>query len=149
MRSSVLKKELPDHHDADLVIKLYELRREPVMRESRSAINREFWPKTFDDVLAVRKSDHPLNAPFRQTHTYWEMVYGMAKYGIIHPDFMMESCSEGLYLFARMEPFVAQYREKIDERAFMNAQWITNNSDAGKRLLEHYRRRVQQVMATK
>jgi hypothetical protein len=145
----VLKKELPDHHDADLVIKLYDLRREPVMRESRGAINRDFWPKTFDDVLAVRKGDHPLNAPFRQTHTYWEMVYGMAKYGIIHADFMMESCSEGIYLFARMEPFVEQYREKIDARAFMNAQWIANNCDSGKRLLEHYRRRVQQVMATK
>ena len=47
-----LQKDMPDHHDADLVIKLYELRREPVMRESRSAINRQFWPATAEEALA-------------------------------------------------------------------------------------------------
>ena len=37
---------LPNHHDADIVIKLYDLRREPVMRASRDAITMKFWPKS-------------------------------------------------------------------------------------------------------
>jgi hypothetical protein len=40
-----MSKTAPDHHDAELVLKVYDLRREPVMRESRDAINRDFWPR--------------------------------------------------------------------------------------------------------
>jgi hypothetical protein len=145
----MLTKDFPDHHDADLIIKLYELRREPVMREARKDILSKFWPRSFDDVLAVSKSDHPLNSAFRQTSTYWEMVYGMAKHGVIHADFMMESCGEGLYLYARMEPYVAQYREKIRATGFRNAEWIVAHSEYAKTLLEHYRARVQATLAAK
>jgi hypothetical protein len=145
----MLTKDFPDHHDADLIIKLYELRREPVMREARKDILSRFWPKSFEDVLAVNKGDHPLNSAFRQTSTYWEMVYGMAKHGVIHADFMIESCSEGLFLYARMEPYIAQYREQIRATGFRNAEWITTHSEAARAQLEHYRKRVQAVLATK
>jgi hypothetical protein len=146
--AQMLTKDFPDHHDADLIIKLYELRREPVMREARKDILSKFWPRSFDDVLAVTKIDHPLNSAFRQTSTYWEMVYSMAKHGVIHADFMMESCGEGLYLYARMEPYVAQYRE-LRPNGFRNAEWIVTHSEAAKALLEYYRKRVQTTLAGK
>ena len=78
------------------------------MRESRNAINRDFWPKSFADVLAVTKADHPLNAPWRQTTTYWEMVYGTVKHGIVNADYFMESNGEGLFLFARVAPYLEE-----------------------------------------
>ena len=40
-----MPKATPDHHDAELLIQVYDLRRESVMRESRQAILRDFWPK--------------------------------------------------------------------------------------------------------
>lgn len=142
-------KDHPDHHDADLVLRMYDLRREAVMRQSRSAINRDFWPKTFDDVAAVTKSDHPLNAPFRQTSTYWEMVYGMAKHGIVDADFLAENNGEGIFLYARVAPFLEQLRRLRSPREFQNAEWITTRCETGRRLLEHYRARVAQVMASR
>ena len=145
----MLTKDFPDHHDAELVLKLYDLRREPVMRESRAAINAKFWPRAWEDVLAVTRSDHPLNAAFRQATTYWEMAYGMAKFGVIHADFMMESCSEGMYVYAKVEPYVAQYREQVNPRAFLNAEWVATHSETAKRELERYRRRVQAQLATR
>ena len=65
-----MPKDYPDHHDAELILKLYELRRDPVMRESRAAMNAWF-PKTFDDVMALTKPDHPQNAAFRQVSGFW------------------------------------------------------------------------------
>lgn len=141
-------KDFPDHHDAELVLKLYDLRREQVMRESRSAVNGKYWPKTQDEAIAVLKADHPLNAAFRQVMTYWEMAYGMARHGILHPDYMVESNSEGLYLFARVEPYLEAFR-KSNARAFRSAEWIATESAEGRRVLEHYRQRVQQTLATK
>lgn len=147
--TSMLKKDYPDHHDAELVIRLYELRREPVMRESRSAINAQFWPRTFDDVLAVTKADHPLNAAWRQTSTYWEMAYGMVKHGVLHSEFTMESCGEGMFLFARVEPYVAGLREQWNPLAFQNAEWVAKNSARAGVLLDLYRKRVQAMLASK
>ena len=142
-------KDFPDHHDAELVLRLYELRREPVMRESRHAINRTFWPASLDDVLALTKPDHPLNAAFRQTSTYWEMVYGMAKHGVIHTDFLLESAGEGLLLFARVEPYLDEYRAAVNPRAFRNAEWVASNSDLARQLMELHRKRIQQQAAAK
>jgi hypothetical protein len=78
-------KESPDHHDADLILKIYDLRMEAVLRESRAKLRAEFWPGNAEEAIAVTRGDHPLNTAYRQVSTYWEMVYGMAHYGVIHP----------------------------------------------------------------
>lgn len=144
-----MPKEYPDHHDAELVIKLYELRREPVMRESRNAINRNFWPASFEDVSAVTTNpEHPLNAPYRQMGTYWEMVYGMAKHGVVHAEFMLETNGEGLLLFARVAPWLEKIRES-SPRAFVNAEWITKHSATGRAMHEMFTARVQKQLATR
>jgi hypothetical protein len=140
---------MPDHHDAELVIKLYELRREATMRQARSAMHSKFWPKSFDDVAAVWKPDHPLNTAYRQTSTYWEMVYGMAKHEIIDPEFLLESCGEGLSLFARIEPYLEQIRQSDSPRAFQNAEWVATHSELGRQMLARLRARVEQTLAAR
>ena len=142
MNDSMILKESPDHHDADLVLKLYDLRREAVMRESRNAINSRYWPKSTEEALAVLQPSHPLNGPFRQTGGYWEMVYGMARHGIVHTEFLVENSGEGLFLFARVQPFLAAIRENANPRAFTNAEWIVSHSPLAQSLLEMFRARV-------
>ena len=139
-------KEAPDHHDADLVLKLYDLRREAVMRESRNAINSKFWPRKAEEAVAITATDHPLNVAFRQTSGYWEMVYGMARHGIIHPDFLVENSGEGLCLFARVEPYLDQIRQATSPRAFRNAEWVVANCPTGKVLMEGFRARVKRAL---
>ncbi|HEX6433888.1 MAG TPA: hypothetical protein VFZ87_06585 [Gemmatimonadales bacterium] len=139
-------KEAPDHHDADLVLKLYDLRREPVMREARQTINSQFWPRNAEEAIAVTTSEHPLNVPFRQTAGYWEMVYSMARHGIIHPDFLVENNGEGLFLYARVEPYLTAFRQASSPRAFRNAEWVSLNCETGRVLVEGYRARIQRVL---
>jgi len=142
-------KEAPDHHDADLVLKLYDLRRETVMRESRNAINSKFWPRTAAEAIAVTAAEHPLNVAFRQTSGYWEMVFGMARHGIIHPDFLVENNGEGLLLYARVEPYLPEFRQAVSPRSFRNAEWVAANSATGQVLMEGYRARVKRILETR
>lgn len=144
-----MSKEMPDHHDAELAFRAYELRREPVMRESRSAINRDFWPKSFDELVAVTKSDHPLNAAWRQTTTYWEMVYGIVKHGIVNADYFMESSGEGMFLFARVAPYLEEFRREVSPVAYQNAEWVAKNTAAGQRMFAMFSARVQKLLAAK
>lgn len=137
-------KDFPDHHDADLALKLYDLRREAVMRESRAAIVSRFLPASWEDVLAVTAPDHPLNAAFRQVATYWEMVYAMARHGVMHGEFMMESSGEGLLLFTRIEPWLEQYRAHVgNPLAFRNAEWVSKETELGRLIAARFRKRFQ------
>ena len=144
-----MPKGMPDHHDAELALRVYELRRDPVMRESRGAINQKFWPKAYDDVKALTKADHPLNAAYRQVGSYWEMVYGFAKHGIVPPDFWLESNGEGLLLFAKVQPFLGQIRAELSPTAFRNAEWVSRESAEGRRLLQVFTDRVQKTLAAR
>ena len=143
-----MSKTTPDHADAELVIRLYDLRREAVMRKSRDTMNARFNPKTWDEFIAITKPEHPDNAAFRQVSTYWEMVYGMARYGVAHTEFLLESTGEGLFLFARVEPYLAAIRAATSPRAFSKAEWIANSSDLGKAILDNFRARVKKRFAT-
>ncbi len=144
-----MSKDHPDHHDAELAFRAYELRREAVMRESRNAINRDFWPKAYADVLAVTKPDHPLNAPWRQTTTYWEMVYGTVKHGIVNADYFMESNGEGIFLFARMAPYLEEFRREVSPVAFQNAEWVAKNTAVGQRMLAMFTARIKKALEAK
>jgi hypothetical protein len=144
-----MSKERPDHHDADLLIKVYDLRREEVMRKSRSMLLSQFWPKTYDEVKTVTTNgDHALNAAYRQCGTYWEMVYGMVKHGIVHADYFLESNGEGMFLFARVAPYLEQLRKDASPYAFRNAEWVARETTEGRRLFEMFQKRVEAKLAT-
>ena len=140
---AAMTKPAPDHHDADLILKFYDLRREPVMRESRDTIIQKFWPRNAAEACAVLTWDHPLNRAYRQVSSYWEMVYGMAKYGVVHTDFLLESNGEGLFVFAKVEPFLAEIRAASSPRAFEKAEWISKATELSQRIAGMFRARVK------
>ncbi len=140
-----MQKDYPDHHDAELVLRLYELRREPVMRESRNALNAKFIPKTYEEFAAVTKSDHPLNAAYRQVGTYWEMAYGLIKHGVLHAELAMESNGEGMLHFAKGQPWLERIRKEISPRAFVNAEWVATETEAGKRVFALFEERMKKA----
>lgn len=144
-----MPKEHPDHLDADLVLKLYDLRREPVIRESRDALARDFWPRNAEEALAVLRADHPLNRQWRQVSGYWEMVYGMARHGIIHGDFLVENNGEGLFLFARVEPWLEALRAASSPRTLRNTEWVATETATGRTMLEYFRKRVAAILASR
>ena len=45
--------------DAEIILKLYELRTEAVMREARAWITGEFWPTTAEEFFAVAGDPAP------------------------------------------------------------------------------------------
>ena len=138
----------PSFQDADIVLRLYELRREVVMRESRDMLNQKFLPKNFDDVKEVMTNfTNPLNRPFRQVSTYWEMAYGMARHEIVVADYLAETSAEGFLLFVKIAPYLEQIRKEISSTAFTNTEWLANNSAVAEQRIGLMRKRIEAVMA--
>lgn len=138
---------IPDHHDAELILKLYDLRREPVMRENRSRFLKEFWPRTAAEMVAVTKSDHPLNVSYRQVTTFWEMAYMLCRYDTLSVDMLLESSTEGLYAFARIEPYLAELRAATNPRTLRNTEWIANHTELARAIMETQRGRLKAMLA--
>ena len=139
----------PNHHDAELVLRLYELRRETVMREHRALFIREFWPRNAADVVDVVRTDHPLNVAYRQVTTYWEMAYTLCRHQTLHPDLLLESSAEGMFIYARIEPYLAELRAASNPRVFRNTEWIATQTEIGRSIMEFQRARVAKLLAAR
>ena len=137
-----------DHKDVELTLKIYELRREAVMRASRDALNGKFWPTLSEEVTDLLKPDHPMNAAFRQVSGYWEMVYSFARHEVIDPDFLVEDNGEGLFFFAKVQPYLEELRAAGAPTILRNTEWIATHCEEGKRRLAILRGRVEQRLAS-
>lgn len=144
-----MMKDAPDHLDADLILKLYDLRREESLRAAREKLTAEFWPKNAKEAVAIVALDHPLNRIYRQVSTYWEMVYRMARHGIIHGDFLVENNGEGMLLYAKVEPYLTEIRAATSPRSFQNAEWVAKEVPMGRTISEHMRARVKKTLAAR
>lgn len=143
-------KEYPDHRDADLVLRAYELRREPVLREARKAIVMGWWPKSLEDLKAIAAWEHPQNELFRQVTSYWELVYGMARHGIVHSEYMADSAGgEGLIILAKVWPWLAEFRVGAGPRFLRNTEWIATDTETGREIFGRLRDRVEQIRTSR
>ena len=141
-----MAKKQPSHSDAELILRLYDLRREAVMRESRKTI--AGWdPKSFEDVVGITRLDDPRNAAWRQVSSYFEMAFGFARHGIVPADFLAENTGEGLLLFAKIEPHLKAFRKQVSPTAFRNAEWLVRKSSVAQERLKLFQKRLAALRA--
>lgn len=145
-KTSARKQKKPDHRDATLVLRLYDLRREPVMRESRAKIV-AWLPKSYEEFLAATQPTDPMNQAFRQVSTYWEMAYGFARHGIVNADLLAENGVEGLLLFTKVEPYLERFRADVSPTAFQNASWLVASSKVAAQRQVLLKKRISAAIA--
>jgi hypothetical protein len=99
--------------DAEIILKLYELRRETVMRQARAWVIGEFWPATADEYFAVAMNPvDPHNAYVRQVLTYWEMAAAMVLHGAVSAELFVDCNAEGFLLLAKFAPILEDIRQR-------------------------------------
>ena len=90
-REELVKEEHPDNFDAELLLRLYDLRREAKLRQGREWFIREFQAKSFEDYLAQAPPGSENSALFRMTVTYWDMAASLVNHGLINEDLFFEN----------------------------------------------------------
>ena len=101
----------PTAADAQLILKLYDLRREAEMRKARNWWLVTFWPMTADDIIKVASAlGTDENAWFRQVAGYWDMAASFVNRGILNADLFLEGGSSGemVFLFAKIQPVLKE-----------------------------------------
>ncbi|MEZ5425327.1 MAG: hypothetical protein R2747_03595 [Pyrinomonadaceae bacterium] len=96
---------------ANLILKLYELRREETMRKARNWFVR-FFPETVDDVLQVYM-DEESSAYLRMVLSYWDMAASFVNQGAIDEEMFNETNGEHIMVFSKIAPFLDELRERF------------------------------------
>jgi hypothetical protein len=94
---------------AELILKLYDLRREAKMRDARTWFI-GFTPESVDDILQTLVGPH--SASFRMVVTYWDMAASFVLHGAIDEQMFAAANAEHIAIFSKVAPFLAAYREK-------------------------------------
>jgi hypothetical protein len=121
--------------DAEVLLKLYELRQEETLRAARKFLVVEFQPKTVEELRAVSRAPGTQeNAYWRQATSYWEMAHSIVLRGAIDADLFLDSAVEGLLLYAKYHHWHIE-TEKATGSPFMRntAKLIETNATAKKR----------------
>ena len=120
--------------DAEIVIKLYQLRTEAVMRQARAWMTGEFWPATAEEFFAVAQNPaDPHNAWFRQVITYWEMAAAMVLHGAVSAELFVDCNGEGFFLLAKFAHILDAIREKNPGFLVKTSELINRFSAAAQR----------------
>ena len=101
---------------AQLNLKLFELRREPVLREARSWFVGEFNPESYDELVTIAGGER--NAAFRMVLGYWDMAASLVTSGAIDGEAFRAAHGEIFATFSKIQPFLAEVRKAMAEPEF-------------------------------
>jgi hypothetical protein len=119
---------------ATLILKLFELRREPTLREARAWFLRDFNPQTLEEALTI--AGGPKNDWFRMVIGYWDMAASFVVHGAIDAEMFRPANTEMVATFAKIQPFIEDVRRisKIPEFAANIQQVIAGQKGGDERM---------------
>lgn len=104
-------KDNVDHHDAELMLRLYDLRREDKLRRAREWFMREFKATNMEEFLQLCPAGSEPNAFYRMVASYWEMAASVVMHGLVKPEFFFESNAEFFIVWEKLKPLAPGFRQ--------------------------------------
>lgn len=132
---------------AQLNLQLFDLRREPVLREARAWFIREFNPDSFEELTEIIRGER--NAWFRMVMGYWDMACSMVTSGAIDADAFRAAHGEIFATYAKVQPFLEELRaSRGGEPLFKNFETVVMSTPGAETMLQR-RREMLRAMAKK
>jgi hypothetical protein len=139
----------PTVADAQLILQLYDLRREAEMRKARHWWAGEFFPQSADDFLKVAWAvGTQENAWLRQVSGYWNIVASFVLGGVLNEDLFLQPGFSGelFVIYAKIHPHVKELRKKLDDPEFFRTiEQAVTRTKWGRNRLEFMTKRVEMM----
>jgi hypothetical protein len=135
------------HADAQLILQLYDLRREPEMRKARQWWMNEFFPQSADDFVKVARAfGTQENAWLRQVSGYWHIVASFVLASVLNEELFLQPGFSGelFVMYAKVHPSVKELREKLDDpEFFLNIEKAVTRTKWGRNRLQFMIKRIE------
>jgi hypothetical protein len=133
--------------DADICMKLYELRREAEMRKARNFVNFQFHSQGVNDVLKLMQATGTKeNAWARQVFSFWENAASLVLNDIVHPGLFFAWNGEMVFVYAKFKPFLKELRQKMENPAFLaGVEKVVSNSPEMRKRVDMIQKRLAKM----
>jgi len=134
---------------ADLLMKLYDLRREATMREARNWYGVSFFPESAQDIMTALIASES-SAYLRMVISYWDMAASFVNRNAINEDMFNDVSGECVMVFAKLEPFIGELRTILgNPKMLSNLETLIMRMPDAKNLLEGRREMVKRIVAAR
>ena len=106
---------------AELILKLYEIRRETALRAARDYVGGEFQPKSVDDFVSLVKDGGKPSGHILQVYGYWDMVAAFVVHGALDEELIFDTCQEMYFQFGKIQPYLVEFRQKMNLPEFLKS----------------------------
>ncbi len=121
-------REHVDHHDAELLLRLYDMRREEKLRRAREWFTHEFHTQPQEEFIRNFPPGSQENAYFRMVITYGEMVGSIVNSGLIKQDFFFQNTGEFFGVWEKIKPMITAIRENFkNQLLWKNLEQMATN----------------------
>jgi hypothetical protein len=127
-----MSSQIATYEDANLLLRLYELRREDRLREARAWFETHFKPKSFEEASQLAPQGSEQNAYVRMVTSYWDMVASLITSGVLNEELFFESGHEMVLCWERVRDVTPKIRE-----LFHNPLYLANLEEACARFQKH------------
>lgn len=139
---------LAAREDAATILKLYELRQEPVMRKARAWM-RDFWPTSAEEIIVVLEdAGSERNAWFRQATSYWDMAAALVNHGVLAADLFLDTSAEAFFVAAKLWPFLERLRQHRPD-CMVQVEKLVERSPVARQKLEAMQARVRKQISAR
>ena len=108
------------HEQVNLMLKLYDLRREPKLREARDWFLNNFHVQNVEEMLRISPFGSKENAYLRMVAGYWEMVGGIVNRGLVDDGLIFGSTGEPWNVWEQLKPVVGAFRAQFGDPKFLS-----------------------------
>jgi hypothetical protein len=109
----------PTHEQAQLHLQIYDLRREPRLRQARDWFGQNFRAKTFDEAMRIAPFGTESGTFFGMVIGYWEQACALLNYGLLHEDLFFETGGEFFGVWELVKGIVPEARQKFVDKQFL------------------------------
>jgi len=148
-------REQPDHYDAELLLRLYDLRREDKLRAAREWVIREFHTDSYEDFSKRYPLGSQERAYFQMVVSYWDMAASIVNHSLIKQEFFFENTTEFYVVWVKIKPMLSAGRrmyknphvwENLETLAGKFEGWMSKRAPEA---LEAMRQRILQTATKK
>jgi hypothetical protein len=134
----------PTAEDAQIIMKLYDLRREAEMRKARHWYG-GWWPASADDIMQVINAfGTQENAWFRQVNGYWDMAASFVLRGVLNEELFWDSGGEMWFILSKLQPFLKEVRQKANiPQGFARVEKVATRTKEGRERLQMMLKRAE------
>ncbi|MCA1636029.1 MAG: hypothetical protein LC802_20640 [Acidobacteria bacterium] len=131
---------------AELILKLYETRREEVMRQARNWFG-GFNPQSAEEIVSAVRGEH--SAYYRMVTTYWDMACSFVNHGAIDEEMFNDANGEHIFIFAKIHPFLEELRAISHPQLLQHLEKVVMGIPEAEKRMERMREMSKMMAATR